>query len=266
MKAESWTRYLVAAALVLLAGAVWALAEDIEMKVEVRSEGGQEMTIDVNGIKEIVALEDLADGEERVYDVGGHEVTVQRIGDHLTLVGDGPVMGFAHDCDHKKVWIGDDAEGAKGGRHVFIMKHGEGETVDLDLETDLMFVGDGGHGVRKIVVINGEDGKVDLEALKEKYGDDFEEYETADGAHVMKWVSAGGGADPIIIKRMGHRGGDFVTYRCEDTGSILTVKAADDLLDDYIDPVTGCVMKKVENAGVHVIKIREEIVTEDEDQ
>ncbi len=31
----AWTRYLVAAALILLVGAVWVLAEEIEMKVEV---------------------------------------------------------------------------------------------------------------------------------------------------------------------------------------------------------------------------------------
>jgi hypothetical protein len=61
-----------------------------------------------------------------------------------------------------------------------------------------------------------------------------------------------------------HGPGDFVTYRCEETGSMLTVKADENLLDDYIDPVTGCVMKKVEHTGVHVIKIREEVISEDE--
>jgi hypothetical protein len=65
---------------------------------------------------------------------------------------------------------------------------------------------------------------------------------------------------------MGHHGpGDFVTYRCEETGSMLTVKADENLLDDYIDPVTGCLMKKVEHEGVHVIKIRKEIISEDEE-
>ena len=33
-----------------------------------------------------------------------------------------------------------------------------------------------------------------------------------------------------------------------------------------IDPVTGCVMKKVEHTGVHVIKIRKEKISEDEDE
>ena len=49
-------------------------------------------------------------------------------------------------------------------------------------------------------------------------------------------------------------GGDFVHYRCEETGSMLTVKADENLLDDYVDPVTGCVMTKVDNAGAQVIK------------
>jgi hypothetical protein len=79
-------------------------------------------------------------------------------------------------------------------------------------------------------------------------------------------VEKEGDGHPIIIKRMGHHGaGDYVTYRCEESGSMLTVKADENLLDDYIDPVTGCLMKKVDHTGVHVIKIRKEIVTEDEE-
>ena len=92
MKLESWTRYLVAAALVLLVGAAWVLAEEKTMRVEVRTEDGQEMTIDVNGVTEVIQLEDLADGEERIYDVGGHEVTVKRVGESLSLVHDGLIV------------------------------------------------------------------------------------------------------------------------------------------------------------------------------
>ena len=44
-------------------------------------------------------------------------------------------------------------------------------------------------------ILKGEDGEIDIEALKEKYGEDFEEFHTAHGAHVMKWVSEGDG-DP----------------------------------------------------------------------
>ena len=73
MKLESWTRYLVAAALIILVGAAWVLAEEKTMRVEVRADDGKEISIDVNGVTEVVTLDDLADGEERTYDVGGHD-------------------------------------------------------------------------------------------------------------------------------------------------------------------------------------------------
>ena len=263
MKLESWTRYLVAAALILVVGAVWVLAEEITMKVEVRSDNGQELTIDVNGVKEVVTLDDLAEGEERTFDVGGHEINVKREGDRLLLVGEG---------GHSERFCATVADGSPHQeRHIVIKKVGEGE--DFDVDANVMFVGEGdqtmvfhgkGHPDHDVFVVKGDDGEIDIEVLKEKFGEDFEEFYTTEGAHVMKWVDDGEG-EPIVIERLGHHGrGDFVTYRCEETGSMLTVKAADGLLDDYIDPVTGCVMKKVEHAGVHVIKIREEKVIEDE--
>jgi hypothetical protein len=257
MKLESWMRYLVAAALVILVGAAWVLAEEKTMNVEVRTEDGQEMTIDVNGVTEVIQLEDLADGEERTYDVGGHEVTVKRVGESLSLVHGGLMSGHHLGGDCQKIWIGGDEEGS-GEHRVMIMKHGDAGEFEFDVDA---------HGDHDVFFFKGEDGEIDIEALKEKYGEDFEEFHTAHGAHVMKWVSEGDGDHPIIIKRMGHHGGgDYVTYRCEETGSMLTVKADENLLDDYLDPVTGCVMKKVERAGVHVIKIRKEKICEDGDE
>ena len=116
-----------------------------------------------------------------------------------------------------------------------IMKKGDGETIDIELledgDGDVVFFGDGDHS----------------------------------GHHAMKWIAEDGEDGPIIIKRMGpHGGGDFVHYRCEETGSMLTVKADENLLDDYLDPVTGCVMRKVENAGVRLIEIREETIKEED--
>ncbi len=250
MKLESWTRYLVAAALVVLMGAVWVLAAEETMKIEVRSEDGKELSIDVNGVTENITLDDLAEGEVRTYDVGGHEVTVKRIDNRLTLVHDGLMAGALHGGAHQQIWVEGDDESA-GERRVMIMKHGDAGEFEFDVDA---------HGDRDVFIIRGEDGEIDIEALKEKYGDDFEEFDTAHGAHVMKWVGEGDGGHPIIIKRMGHPGaGDYVTYRCEETGSMLTVKADKNLLDDYIDPVTGCVMKKIEHAGVRVIEIQEKI-------
>ena len=268
MKLESWTRYLVAAALVLVFGAVWVLAGDTTMKVEVKSENGQEMTIDVNGVTEVITLDDLADGEERTYDVGGHEVTVKRVDDRLNLVHDGKMMGHFGGDHHKMVWVEADGDTGHHGRRVMIMKGGDGEVIDIDVDVDVdadaMFFSDDSHGEHDVFVFKSEDGEIDIEALEEQFGEDFVKFHTA---HEMNWVSKEGDGHPIVIKRVGHHGGgDYVTYRCEESGSMLTVKADEHLLDDYIDPVTGCVMKKVENAGVHVIKIREEIITEDEDE
>ena len=238
MKSESWTRYLVAAALVLLVGVVWVLAEEIEMKVEVRNEDGQEITVDINGVKETVHLDDLAEGEERVFDVGDHPITIKRVGDRLTLVHDQFMTGRLHHAGEGhsnlvRVGEGDDCE--HPCKRVMIMKTSDGETIDIEVleggDGDVVFFGDGDHS----------------------------------GHHSMKWIAEDGEDGPIIIKRMGpHGGGDFVHYRCEETGSMLTVKADENLLDDYIDPVTGCVMKKVENAGVHVIKVREKIIKEED--
>ena len=257
MKLESWMRYLVAAALVILVGAAWVLAGEEKMRIEVQAEDGKEMTIDVNGVTEFITLDDLAEGEERTYDVGGHEITVKRIDDRLTLVHDGLFAGHLHGDQHQKIWV-EGNEVGDGERRVMIMKHGEAGEVEIDVDA---------HGDHDVFILKGEDGEFDIEALKEKYGDDFEEFHTAHGAHVMKWVSEGDDVHPIVIQRMAHHGGgDYVTYRCEETGSMLTVKADENLLDDYIDPVTGCVMKKVEHAGVHMIKIREEILCEDEDE
>ncbi|MCW8985427.1 MAG: hypothetical protein OQK55_08795 [Thermoanaerobaculales bacterium] len=257
MKLESWMRYLVAAALIIMVGAAWVLAAEETMKVEVRSEDGKELTIDVNGVTENITLDDLAEGEERTYDVGGHEVTVKRIDNRLTLVHDGLTEEYIRDCHHQKIWIEGDDESA-GEHRVMIMKHGDAGEYEFDVDAE---------GDHDVFIIKGEDGEIDIEALKEKYGEDFEEFHTAHGAHVMKWVDEGDGEHPIIIKRMGHPGlGDYVTYRCEETGSMLTVKADENLLDDYLDPVTGCVMKKVKHAGVHMIKIQEKKICKDEDE
>ncbi len=239
MNGSSWTRYLVAAALVLLVGAVWVLAEEIEMRVEVRNEGGQEITVDINGVKETIYLDDLADGEERSFDVGGHPITVKRVNDRLTLVHD-QMMGELHHLGEghsNLMWVGEGEDCEKPCKRVMIMKKGDGEAIDVKVleggDANVFFFGDGDHS----------------------------------GHHAMKWIAEDAEGGPIIIKRMGHHGGgDFVHYRCEETGSMLTVKADENLLDDYLDPVTGCVMKKVENAGVRVIEIRKEIITEDEEE
>lgn len=275
MNRISWTRYLVAAALILLVGAVWSLAgEEKKLNIQVKNVDGQEITVDVNGVKETIHLDDLAPGEEREIQVGEHPIKIRRVDDQLTLVHEG-LHGSATAFHHKgeghgqTIWVTEGDEG-EHGRRVMIMKGGDGETIDIDVLEDhlgedgnVMFFSDDEHalhGEHGVFILKNEDGDIDIEALKEKYGDELIDIHE-DGDHrVMRWVDEGDGDHPIIIKRMGHHGGgDFVVYRCEETGSMLTVKADENLLDDYLDPVTGCVMKKVENGGAQVITIRKEI-------
>lgn len=262
---NSWTRYLVAAALILLAGAVWALAEEIEMKVEVRNEGGQEITVDVNGVKETVFLDDLAEGEERSFDVGSHPITIKRIGDELTIVHEDGAMAMIHGdagAHGSMVWVTEDEEIGDGEHKVVIVKRGDGDFSHTD--GNVMFIGEGDLGDEEVFIVKGEDGEIDIDALKERFGEDFEEWETDDGHRVLKWVSEGGEGHPIVVKTGGEHliGGNMVVYRCEETGSTLTVKKDENLLDDYIDPVTGCLMKKMDAPAKKVIHV--EVITADE--
>ena len=261
----AWTRYLVAAALIILVGAVWVLAEEMEMKVEVRNQGGQEITVDVNGVKETVALDDLAEGEERTIEVGGHEIVVKRVDDQLTLVHEGGPMEMLH--THKghhgnRVWVTEDEEVGEGGKKIMIMKHGDGDFTHAD--GNVLFVGDGSPGDHNVFIVKGEDGEIDIEALKERFGDDFDESYTDDGHRVLKWVSEGGEGYPIIIRTGGEHliSADHVVFRCEETGSTLTVKKDEHLLDTYLDPVTGCVMKKMDAPVKKIYRV--EVITEDE--
>ena len=130
-----------------------------------------------------------------------------------------------------------------------------------DVDGDVMFFGDDMHEMsHDVFIMKAEDGDIDLEALKEKYGEDFGELHGAHGEHMVKIIGDADGGHPVIVKSMGpHGGGDFVTYRCEESGSMLVVKADDNLLDDYVDPVSGCLMKKVDQASTRVIQIHKEI-------
>jgi hypothetical protein len=274
MQQISWTRYVMAAAMVLAIGVVLAFSGD-EMRIEVRNAGGEEITIDVNGETEVISLDDLADGESREYEVGGRPFTIHRDGDELTLDhGDEGhhglfVMSGEGDSDH--VWVTKGDHGDHGGRRVVIVKEMDGDgkeiTVDVHGDHDALFIGDGLHGEHEVIIVRGDEGELDIEALKEKYGDDFEEITTEDGKKTIKWVKAGDGGHPFMIKKMRHgMDGDMAVFRCEETGSMLTVKDDGNLLESYIDPVSGCVMEKVDGqVGVRVIEIHKDVEIEDED-
>lgn len=261
MQQRGWVRYLVAALVVLVVGAIWALAEETEVKVEVRNESGREITIDVNGESEVIHLDDLDEGESLDHEVGGRTFTVRRIDDRLLMDHDGPgtkvfFVGEDLPADARQVWVTKDEVAGAGSRQVVIMEHGEGDDVDLDFDVKVDEV----HGARSFVVISGDEGELDLEALKERYGDDFDEIVKDDGTRILRWVGDGREPGSMVFYSAGFGGSELVRYRCDDTGSMLLVKKQKGLLDSYIDPVTGCLLERVDDGiRVHVVKVRERL-------
>jgi hypothetical protein len=238
-----WSRYLVAAALILAVGVLWALADETTLKVEVRNEDGREITVDVNGVSEVIRLDDLAEGEVRSYEVGGHPITVKRNDDRLALVHEGGGGAMT--------WV--DKEMGEGGQHFIVMKHGEGGPEGC--ERKVMFLGEGDGAAEDILILRGPDGSIDVGALEEKYGDRLQTIDIEGGGEGMTWTDEGGAGHPIIVKRLGPADDGMVRFRCEETGSMLTVKEAEGLLDSYTDPVTGCVMTKVEEPARKVVRV-----------
>ncbi len=234
----TWSRYLLAALLVLIVGVAWALAEETELKIEVQNRNGEEVSVDVNGVTEVISLDDLAEGEERTYDVGGHPIVVKRVDDHLQVVQERPPAGNA------MAWVS--ADDMEDGRRVVIIREGGG---------DAWFVGDGETADQDVFLLKTDDGELDLESLKKELGEDFEEIHIKGADHGMTWVTEGGEGHPIVVKRMIAPGRDMARYHCDETGSTLMVKKNDNLLDSYIDPVTGCVMKRVEEPMQKVVRV-----------
>ncbi len=65
----------------------------------------------------------------------------------------------------------------------------------------------------------------------------------------------GGATDPVVVDLAARK--DMVTYRCDETGSQLTVRKEHAVHDSYTDPATGCVMTRVETRRVKVVKVVE---------
>jgi hypothetical protein len=258
MNKGTWVHWLLASIVILLLGAALAVAEErIEVKVE--KHGGDEITVDVNGVVETIHLEDLADGEERSFDVGDHSLVVKRVGDDLTMVTGGhsfgALGGHAKSLD-TMVWVTDDGEEIeiegdcekKAARKIVVMK------------SDAQ--GDDDTKIYKIRV-DGDDVLLDKEMNIEI--DEVMTIGAGDHPHAVFISEDGQGDHPVIIKT--HRAGaDMVKYRCEETGSVLLVKKDDAYHDTYICPATGCIMTKVEEPEVKVIEIRKTIEIEEEEE
>ncbi len=240
-------RTILAALLILGVGVAIAVAESLEVRVK-RTDAGQMVKVDADGITEELSLDDLADGEAREIAAGDHTVTVRRDGDRLEVLLDGePVTAPA---TRTMVWVGDDGvtHEVQGDAHKVIVLRDD----DVD---------EGEARVYAYKVADGElsgDVDVDVEEIRKRIEngqiDETFDIEVTGPRVVMK----SGEGHPAFVTTHGFHGEDRVMYRCDETGSELIVKADDALLESYIDPVTGCLMKKVETPEVRVITIVEE--------
>jgi len=254
MSKQTRVQLIIAAVLVVVLGAILASAEErIEVKVE--KESADEISVDINGVTEVIHLADLADGEERAFDVGDHELIVKRVGGDLTIVGNGPGFGSLGKSLDTMVWVGDNGE-------------------DVEIDGDCEF---GDKKVEKVIVMTSgdEEGgeaktytiRVDGDEVMVDGDDDIEIDEVmklnGDGQHGAIFISEDGNVHhPGVVNWTGMNS-DMVKYRCEETGSTLLVKKDDAIEDVYICPATGCVMTKVEEPEVHVIKIHKKVESDD---
>lgn len=254
MSKQTWVHWVVAAILVVVGGFLIASAEErIEVRVEKNS--SDEISVDVNGVTEVVRLDDLADGESRTFDVGDHELVVKRIGDDLTIVSDG--HGFGSFGGH--------------GTNVWVTDEGENIEIDGDCEFSenkvivMKIAGDGGEaGEAKTYTIHVDgdevlvdgDQTIDIDEIVKLHGG---------GEHGAIFISKDGNVHhPEMVSWNGMHS-DLVKYRCEETGSVLMVKKDEAIEDVYICPATGCVMTKVEEPEMRVITIEKRIEVEDEE-
>lgn len=243
MRKQSWLSWIIAAVLILGLGvAIAAAGERVEVRVE--KNGDDEVSVEINGVSEVIRIDDLADGESRSFDLGDHSLVVTRAGDALTVTSDGHGFssfgGDGDTVDHL-VWIGDDGEEIElDGEHRIVKKmvvttHGE----------------DGGDGTQ-VYTIHMDGDEADLDGDIEVQVDELVGSYGPHAVFIAKDAAAG---RPVVVQTDGMFG-DVVKYRCDETGSVLLVKTEDALEDAYVCPATGCVMRRVEEPEMRVIKIR----------
>lgn len=92
MKENRCMQVLVAAVVIVIAGCVIALAETVDVEVEVDEKAATRVEVRTDDTIDVFTLDDLADGEERVIKEGDHTITVRRDGDDITVEMDGEAL------------------------------------------------------------------------------------------------------------------------------------------------------------------------------
>ncbi len=235
MKKTSVVQAIVAAVLVILGGLALALAGEEPVRLEVRQQAGDRVTVEVNGEPTVVELGSLRDGEERSFPAGAHSLTVRRSGGALVVTLDGHELGAPGEVEADSfVWVQGDE--AKVQRKVVVITDGEG-----------------GEGATSQVHVSTDDG--------------------APGEHVrvvkIRRGAGSPGAEAELLALVGegglehaHEGGclDRVRFRCADDGTVVAIAKDKATQDSYSCPVCGRPMVKEEGPQVRVMTF----VTEDE--
>lgn len=253
MKQLSWVHWILATAMVLLGGAALVFAGG-------KSDLKKMVKVNVNGNVESLELRDLADGETREFSAGEHLVTVTRSGEELSVKLDGEEIGVHGPGSDALVWVTKDelieSGGDAGARRVVIVKRdcdgdceGEGEFRTITVHADCDDEPD-----------DCEEIDIDVESMDEI---EIHKMHTDGHPHAM-FMTSGDGPHPMIVTTRTMRD-DMVRYRCEETGSELLVKKGDAVADSYVCPATGCVMEKVTEPEVKVIKVMHKIESSGED-
>ncbi|MCP4895380.1 MAG: hypothetical protein GY906_00265 [bacterium] len=234
MSKRSKLQILVAAVAVLVGGALMGLAGDHEetINLEVLSDGGEEMTIMINGEKEVLSVNDLEEGEVRTIDDGEHGViTVERRDGSLHVNLDKMSDGEHHGI-RKHVIIHGDEEGAhrmmlKGEPHgVHVRKLIADEDCELHGEDHEVFIIKKGEGEAGVWNFSGhEDGDPIVIDIDEEHSFAF---------HT--------GAEEGLHRHLSER----VALSCPEDGTRLSMAKDKATQERYLCPVCGDEMEKTE--------------------
>ena len=251
MTRGSSAHVLLASAMVLAAGAAQALAGAGPTGVV----EDQKVVVDVNGTLETIGLADLSDGESRRLAAGTHTVTVTRSGERLEVLLDGKGLldGDPAASDEQVLtWVGEAGESSTETRHGVVVKDAAAAGATTQTVVIRTRTGEGG-----------EELTVDVEAVGEGGGPEVEELRGG-GAGTAIFTSGEPGTAPVVVAAPGRRPG-MVRYRCEATGSELLVAEEMASAESYVCPATGCVMVRVAEPEVRVIKVIRKLEPGDDD-